>query len=88
MSELSTYSEYVYTTDEQVNAIWTLVSAAFILMMQVGTALFNAGSTRKKNVESVFAMKMFETCMGVFGFWWIGYGIAFGTVEDFLGKNL
>ncbi len=46
---LGDYSEAVYTLEESVNAEWVLISAAFILLMQIGTALFNAGSTSKRS---------------------------------------
>eukprot|EP00347_Sterkiella_histriomuscorum_P019594 403341033 len=82
------YSQAVFNTDEQVNAVWILISSAFILFMQCGTALFNAGSTQKKNLQSVLVMKLFEACLGVLGFWLIGYGIAFGKVEKIIGKNV
>ena len=58
--------------------MWILVSAAFILMMQAGTGLFNAGSTQKKNLNSVLAIKLYEATLGALGFWLVGYGLAFG----------
>lgn len=58
-----------------------------IIFMQAGTALFNAGSTREKNLNSVLLIKMFETCLGCIGFWLIGYGIAFGLPENLVGTD-
>ncbi len=33
-------------------------------------------------------IKLFETTVGTIAFWLIGYGLAFGKVESFLGKDL
>ena len=58
-----------------------------MFLMQCGSALFNAGSTQKKNLQSVLIIKLFEMSMGCIGFWLFGYGIAFGQVDTFIGTN-
>ena len=56
--------------------------------MQTGSTLINIGSTSKKNTHANLTIKLFETTIGVLAFWLVGYGIAFGKVDKFLGLNI
>ena len=40
------YSNATYSPEEQVNAVWVLVSAAMVIFMQAGTAITFAASVR------------------------------------------
>jgi len=64
---------------------WMLVSAALVLVMVPGLALFYAGMVRKKNVLTTM-MHSF-VAMGVIGVQWIliGYCLAFGKSVGGLG---
>jgi ammonium transporter, Amt family len=73
---------------------WMLVSAAMVLFMTPGLALFYAGMVRSKNVLSSTMHSFFA--MGLVGVIWalIGYTLAFGSDAggvigklDFLGLN-
>ena len=65
---------------------WQMVSTALVIFMTLpGLALFYGGLVRKKNVLSVLAQ-----CMGIAGMvsilWWaIGYSLAFGAGNAFIG---
>jgi ammonium transporter, Amt family len=65
---------------------WQMVSTALVIFMTLpGLALFYGGLVRKKNVLSVLAQ-----CMGIAGLvtilWWaIGYSLAFGAGNAFIG---
>lgn len=65
---------------------WQMVSTALVIFMTLpGLALFYGGLVRKKNVLSVLAQ-----CLGIAGMvsiiWWaIGYSLAFGTGNAFIG---
>jgi len=67
---------------------WQMVSTALVMFMTLpGLALFYGGLVRKKNVLSVLAQ-----CMGIAGMvsilWWaIGYSLAFGTGNAFIGDT-
>ena len=67
---------------------WQMVSTALVLFMTLpGLALFYGGLVRKKNVLSVLAQ-----CMGIAGMvsilWWaIGYSLAFGAGNAFIGDT-
>lgn len=65
---------------------WQMVSTALVLFMTLpGLALFYGGLVRRKNVLSVLAQ-----CMGITGLvsilWWaVGYSLAFGAGNSFIG---
>ncbi|MBX3751298.1 MAG: ammonium transporter [Opitutaceae bacterium] len=67
---------------------WQMVSTALVIFMTLpGLALFYGGLVRKKNVLSVLAQ-----CMGIAGLvtilWWaIGYSLAFGAGNAFIGDT-
>jgi ammonium transporter, Amt family len=67
---------------------WQMVSTALVIFMTMpGLALFYGGLVRKKNVLSVLAQ-----CMGIAGLvtilWWaIGYSLAFGAGNAFIGDG-
>jgi Amt family ammonium transporter len=73
---------------------WLLVSAALVLLMTPGVALFYGGMVRRKNILSTMMMSF--TCLALVGLLWIfyGYSLAFapgarGIIGglDFIGLN-
>jgi ammonium transporter len=58
---------------------WMLVSAAFVMLMVPGLALFYAGMVRRKNVLATMMHSMIA--LAVVGVYWVavGYGLAFGA---------
>ena len=60
---------------------WMLVSAALVLLMMPGLALFYGGMSRAKNVLNTFLNVM--VCCGVIGVLWvvIGYAMVFPVVD-------
>ncbi len=67
------------------DTVWVLVSAALVLLMTPGLALFYGGMVSKKNVLSTY-MHSF-VAMGVITLAWItvGYSLAFGPGNSFVG---
>jgi Amt family ammonium transporter len=60
---------------------WLLVSAALVLFMSPGLALFYAGMVRRKNVLSTL-MHSFSSIPIVLALWLVcGYGLAFGPTH-------
>jgi Amt family ammonium transporter len=60
---------------------WMLISAALVLLMVPGLALFYGGMVRAKNVLNMFLSVM--VCCGVLGVVWvvIGYALVFPVVD-------
>jgi len=63
--------------------VWVLVAAVFVIFMQAGFALVEAGLTRGKNVANIFMKNLMDFCVGAILFFAVGYAIAFGG--DFTG---
>jgi Amt family ammonium transporter len=66
---------------------WMLVSAALVLLMVPGLALFYGGMVRAKNVLNMFLSVM--VCCGVMGVLWVvlGYAMAFPVIDQADGSN-
>ena len=58
---------------------WMLISAALVMLMTPGLALFYGGMVGRKNVLSTIMMSF--VCLGVIGILWVlyGYSLSFGT---------
>ncbi len=69
------------------NVAWMLTSAALVLFMLPGLALFYGGMVRAKSVLNTFLNVMI--CTGVIGVIWVlvGYAIAFAPAENEDGSS-
>ena len=67
-----------------VDTAWVIVCATFVVMMQLGFAMLEAGTVRSKNTKNILLKNLLDACIGaVIWFSW-GYGIAYdggGSVE-------
>jgi ammonium transporter, Amt family len=65
---------------------WVLASAALVLFMTPGLALFYAGMVRTKNVLGMLMQNFFA--MGLIGILWavVGFSLAFGDSGGFIGN--
>jgi ammonium transporter, Amt family len=64
---------------------FVLLAAVLVIFMQAGFALVEAGFTRAKSVANIMMKNMMDFMGGVLAFFAVGYAIAFGTGNDFLG---
>jgi Amt family ammonium transporter len=58
---------------------WTLLGAALVFFMQAGFTLVEAGMTRAKNTGNIIMKNLLDFCIGTPAYWFIGFGIMFGT---------
>ncbi len=67
------------------DTVWVLISAALVLLMLPGLALFYGGLVQRKNVLS--SMMHSFVAMGVMALEWviIGYSLAFSEGNSFVG---
>ena len=73
------------TTYSAGDTAWVLASAALVLFMTPGLAIFYAGMVRRKNVLAIL-MQNWVTMAVVGLLWvWIGYSLAFGPNAGSLG---
>ena len=67
---------------------WVLISAALVMLMIPGLALFYGGMVRRKNVLSTIMMSF--ALLGVIGLLWVlfGYSLSFGPDAGGIIGNL
>ncbi|MBZ4688362.1 MAG: ammonium transporter [Clostridiales bacterium] len=66
-----------------IDTVWTLVAAFLVFFMQAGFAMVEAGFTRAKNAGNIIMKNLMDLSVGSLLFWFIGYGIMFGS--DYFG---
>jgi Amt family ammonium transporter len=73
-------------TADKGDTVWVLVSAALVLLMTPGLALFYGGMVRRKNVLSTYLHSFIM--LGVISVLWLvaGYSIAFGKGSPYFGS--
>lgn len=69
-----------------VNTIWVLIGAALVFFMQAGFAMVETGFTRAKNAGNIIMKNLMDFCIGTPVFWLVGFGIMFGSGNDFFGS--
>lgn len=71
-----------------VDAFFVLASGYLVFFLQCGFCMLCAGSVRAKNAKSMILKYLLDTCFGAFGWYLLGYGIAFGAdANEFLGEK-
>jgi len=67
---------------EPIDSGWMLTSAMRIITMQSGFALLESAFTRKNNQGSLMLKNTLDLVAGVFAYYYVGYGLAFGEVTQ------
>ena len=62
-----------------VNTAWVLIAAALVFFMQAGFAILESGFTRAKNAGNIIMKNLMDFCIGTPIYWFVGFGIMFGT---------
>lgn len=65
-----------------LDALWVMMSAVLVLMMQAGFVLLETGSTRMKNAGHIAVKTIFTVGLSSLVFWFVGYGLIFGDVGN------
>ena len=70
-----------------LNSLWLMIAAAFVLVMTPGVAFFYGGMVKAKSVISMMMMSF--GAMGLVGVLWVvyGYSMSFGGGDDWLIKG-
>ena len=64
---------------DQTFGIWFLIGAALVFWMQAGFAMVETGFTRAKNAGNIIMKNLMDFCIGTPIYWFVGFGIMFGT---------
>lgn len=70
--------------------MWLILCGSIVMFMQAGFAMIEAGACRAKSIESILMKKLADVCFGTFGWWSLGYALAYGGPLDangFLGNG-
>lgn len=75
-----------------VDTFFLLFAGSLVFLMQLGFAMLCAGSVRAMNVQNILLKNMLDACGGAFGFYTVGYAIAYGGNGDdssttFVGRS-
>lgn len=70
-----------------LDTVWMLVAAFLVFWMQAGFSLVEAGFVRAKNITNILMKNLFDFVIGTILFWAVGFGIMFGTGNDFFGTE-
>jgi len=78
--------------DEEVIAgmdtFFLLFAGSVVFLMQAGFAMLCAGSVRSKNVKNIMLKNLLDACGGALGFFFLGFGVAYGRSESTTAKTL
>ncbi|MCC5797016.1 MAG: ammonium transporter [Methylophaga sp.] len=64
-----------------LDALWVLIAAMLVLVMQGGFLCLESGLTRSKNAINVALKNAFDLIVAAILFWLFGFGIMFGAHE-------
>jgi Amt family ammonium transporter len=70
-----------------LDTVWMLVASFLVFWMQAGFALVEAGFVRAKNITNILMKNLFDFVIGTLLFWAVGFGIMFGSGNDFFGTE-
>ncbi|MEW4455759.1 ammonium transporter [Bremerella sp. JC817] len=62
-----------------IDYAWVIFAAALVMLMQAGFMCLESGLARAKNSINVAVKNMADFVLSVAGFWFIGFGLMFGT---------
>jgi len=75
------------TREAELNTFYLLWASALVFLMQAGFAMLSAGSVRAKNVKNILLKSVLDACLGGIIWYLIGYGIAYGGTNSFIGSS-
>ena len=77
----------VSDADIALNSTFVFFAAVLVLFMQAGFAMLEVGLSRMKNAGAVMGKILINVSIAFLMFWAVGFSIAFGTGNDFLGSS-
>ena len=67
------------TIQISMDTVWVITAGALVFFMQAGFAFVESGMARSKNAVNVIMKNYTDVCFGTLVFWFIGYGLMFGS---------
>lgn len=79
---LQTSIQTKYQEDaESINSFFNIYCGMFVLLMQAGFALLEAGCVRSKNTTNILLTNFIDTALGALSYWAFGYALAYGGLS-------
>ncbi len=75
VEELGQHTAKLYYS---MNMVWVLIAGFLVIFMQAGFALVETGLIRAKNVSHTMSMNFCVYALGMFGFFFLGFGLMCG----------
>lgn len=83
---VTAYAQEVESTINAGDTAWLLMATALVMLMTpAGLALFYGGLTQNKHVLNTIGMSYMAFCTGTIAWVVIGFSLAFGTGNGFIG---
>lgn len=70
-----------------LDTVWVLLGAFLVFFMQAGFGMLEAGLIRSKNTVNILMKNFLDFSIATIGFFLVGYGIMFGSGNDFFGTS-
>ena len=67
--------------------IWIVVAAVLVIFMNAGFGMLETGFCRQKNAVNILSKNLIVFALATLSFWALGYALAFGTGNGFLGYS-
>jgi Amt family ammonium transporter len=77
----------VSDADIALNSTFIFFAAVLVLFMQAGFAMLEVGLSRMKNAGAVMGKILINVSIAFLMFWAVGFSLAFGTGNDFVGSS-
>lgn len=78
----------VESVKSDMSALWIVIAAVLVFLMQAGFALLESGSSRTKNTVNVMMKNYIDLCFGSLVFFIFGFGLMMGVNETgFIGTS-
>lgn len=65
-----------------VDTMWVLVTGMLVFFMNLGFGCVESGFCRAKNCVNILSKNFVVFAVSTFGFWFIGWGLMFGTSDN------
>lgn len=82
----SSPSTRAFTSQENVESaltsFWLILCGILAMFVVTGQAMIESGSCRARNVQQVLLIKLAAVCISSFGWWTVGWSLAYGGPYD------
>ncbi len=70
-----------------IDTMWVMVAGMLVFFMNAGFCMLETGFCRQKNAVNVLAKNLIVFALSTMAFWFIGFGLMFGTSNGFIGTE-